>query len=132
MMTARRYEPSFVNIKQYLIKAQRRIDSAQDLLKMGHFNEAISRAYYAFFDAAQAALLSKKLFAKTHRGVEILFSKHFIDSGEFPKEIGRWLGRAREAREEVDYNLWKEYSKEQAEAAIKAAKKFVQEVQKRI
>ena len=62
----------------------------------------------------------------------MLFDRYYIQAGEFPKGVGRWLGRAREAREEADYNLWKEYNKEQAEAAVKAAKKFVRQVQKRI
>lgn len=124
----RQYEPTKENILRYLEKANQRIASAEDLLKKKHYNDAVSRAYYAFFDAASAALLSKNLFAKTHHGIEILFAKNFIDTGEIPKSIGRWLGRAREAREEADYDLWKEYNKEQVEIAIKAAKNFVKNI----
>ena len=126
----RKYESTKENIERYIEKAKKRIVSAESLLEKQQYNDAISRAYYAFFDGASAALLSKNLFVKTHHGLGVLFSKHFIDTGEFPISVGRWLNKAREAREEADYDLWKEYNKEQAEAAIKAAKEFVKNIEK--
>lgn len=67
--------------KQFLLlikNAQSRIESAQILLKKGFYNDSVSRAYYAFFDTANALLVTKGLAAKTHAGVIALFGLHFI------------------------------------------------------
>lgn len=116
------------DIKKYLERAKSRIRSAEVLKKAGQYNDAISRVYYAFFDAATAALISKGLFAKTHHGVIILFEQHFIKTGVASIQAGRWLARALEARQEADYEVYKEFTKEQVEAGIKAAKEFIAEI----
>lgn len=128
----REYKSANKNIQKYLSNARKRLKSAEILINNGNFNDAISRVYYAFFDAASAALLSKNIFVKTHKGLEMMFDKHFINTGEFPGGVGRWLGRARVAREQADYELWKKFSKEQVEVAIKAAKEFVKTVEEKI
>jgi len=120
------------NIDKLLSNANNKIVAAADFLKLGHYNDAISRAYYAFFYAASAILIKKGYFAKTHKGVEILFEKKFIKTGEFPSGVGRWLARTRESREEADYDLWREYDKEQVKATINAAKEFVKTVENKI
>ena len=69
-----------VNLKEinkYLENAEERIESAEVLKDTNHYNDAISRVYYAFFDAATAALLSKNLTAKTHhKVVQIIMPKN--------------------------------------------------------
>lgn len=119
-------------IKKYLESAKDRIKSAEVLGKAGQYNDAVSRVYYAFFDAATAALATKDLFAKTHYGINILFENHFIKTYLVKPEVGRWLARAKEAREEADYEVYKKFSKEEVEKGIQAAKEFVDEIEKLI
>ncbi len=119
-------------IKKYLERADSRIKSAEILKEAGQYNDAISRVYYSFFDAATAALLAKDLFARTHHGVIVLFEKHFVKTGEISMEVGRWLARAAEAREAADYEVYKEFTKEQVEAGIEAARKFVKEMEEKL
>jgi len=45
-------------IRDYLNSAKERIESAEQLLKIGNFRDSISRAYYAYLDAADALLLT--------------------------------------------------------------------------
>ena len=116
-------------IKLYLDKAKDRIYSAQILLKAGQYNDAISRVYYAFFDAATAALLTKNLRVKTHQGLIILFNKHFVKNNKMPVKIARYLTKAFEARQEADYEALKKFDKEDVKAAIKSAKEFVKKVE---
>ncbi len=116
-------------IKIYLKQARERLESAQALADIKNYRDAMSRAYYAFFDAATAALITKDLSAKTHRGVNILFENNFIKTGEFPVKVGRWLTRAQQAREEADYELAKEVKKEEVAEAIKVGKEFVKTVE---
>lgn len=117
-------------IQKYLESARERIESAEILENSGQYNDAMSRVYYAFFDAATAALLSKDIVAKTHHGLTILFGKHFVETGEIEMNMGKWLARAQRAREEADYEVFKEFTKEEVEAGIEAARKFIGEVEK--
>lgn len=123
-------KPSPREIKKALEIARERIESAEALVKIGNYRDAMSRAYYAFFDAASAALLTKGLIPKTHHGLIILFDQHFIKNKKVPVEMGRWLIKAKQAREEADYERHKEVSKETVEAAIEAAKKFIEIIEK--
>jgi len=116
-------------IKEYLKNAKERIESAEILMNAGKYNDAISRIYYSFFDAATAALLAKDLTAKTHHGLIVLFEENFIKTGEISMGVGRWLARAKEAREEADYEIYKKFDKETVESGIKFAKEFVQEIE---
>lgn len=125
-------KPSPKEIKIALEIARERIESAEALVKIGNYRDAMSRAYYAFFDAASAALLTKGLVPKTHHGLTVLFDQHFIKKKKIPAEMGRWLIKTKQAREEADYERLKEISKETAEATIKAAKKFIKIIEKRI
>lgn len=117
-------------IKIYLKQACERLESAQALVDIKNYRDAMSRAYYAFFDAATAALMTKNLSAKTHHGVNILFENNFIKTEEFPVKIGRWLTKAQQSREEADYELVKEVKREEVMEAIKVGKKFVDAVEK--
>jgi uncharacterized protein (UPF0332 family) len=126
----RKIAPTRENISRYLNLADENIISAKALLKLKHYNIAISRVYYGFFYAASAALASKGFFASTHKGVGLLFDNYFVKTGEMPPGAGKWLARARTARENADYELWKKYNEEQVSSAIKAAEDFVGRIRK--
>jgi uncharacterized protein (UPF0332 family) len=67
---------------------------------------AISRAYYAMFDAAQAALaaIDESLTeAKTHRAILNRFSKHVVKERGMSVELTQILYRASELRMTADY-----------------------------
>jgi len=115
-------------VKEYLKNSEERIESAEILMNAGKYNDAISRVYYAFFDAATAALLSKNLTTKTHQGLIITFAENFIKNGKITSNAGKWLSRAKEAREEADYEIHKKFDKKTIEKGIEAAKEFVEEV----
>lgn len=57
------------SIREYLKRAKEKIEVARLLRDAEKYNDAISRIYYAFFDAATAALLTKNLEAHTHQGL---------------------------------------------------------------
>lgn len=94
------------------------------------FIDAISRAYYAFFDAANALLITKGLVAKTHAGVITLFSLHFIKSKLIPLKYIRFFRQAKDAREQADYEILKKFSKLEAKQIIQTAQDFVDFVNK--
>ncbi len=90
-------------------KAAQAVASARVLLALGDVDGACNRAYYAMFDAAQAALLvagvpEPDALGKTHRGLINTFSAHLVKEGPVSKELGRQLKRAEEVRLVADYN----------------------------
>lgn len=60
----------------------------------------------------------------------ISFGENFIKNGKITSGAGKWLARAKEAREEADYEIHKKFDKETVKKGIKAAKGFVEEVEK--
>lgn len=89
-------------------KAVQAVASGRLLLESGDVDGACNRAYYGMFDAARAALLAADTglpphIGKTHRGLINAFSLHLIKPGILPKELGRQLKRAEEARRVADY-----------------------------
>ncbi len=94
-----------------LAKADRFCRSARLLLEADDTDSACSRAYYAMFDAARAALLfcgeasSSVDLGKTHRGVIGRFSERLVKSGVLPIDLGRGLRKAEEVRVTADYRL---------------------------
>jgi uncharacterized protein (UPF0332 family) len=86
-----------------MAKARTACASARTLLDRWDTDGACNRAYYAMFDAAQAALLTTSAnvtinVGKTHSGVLTAFSQHLVKNGPVPREIGRLLKQAEETR----------------------------------
>lgn len=68
---------------------------AECLFAAGRFRGCVSRAYFAFYKAAIAALVAQgeKVANKEPRHVQAVgrFNKLFVRSGIFPRELGRFL-----------------------------------------
>jgi len=61
-------------VQSYLAKARDKAHVARELLVKGHWDDAVSRAYYAAFHAAQAALLTEGQRGESHqRGCDALW-----------------------------------------------------------
>lgn len=103
---------------------------AETLLKARGYDDATSRAYYAAFHAAQAALLTEGLEAETHRGVVNLFGLHFVKTGKLPGRLGKLLSNLKDDRERGDYEIYSAIDEQTAESAFKEAGEFVREIEK--
>lgn len=114
-------------------KATQALTSARVLLDLGDVDGACNRAYYAMFDAAQAALLMSGVPApdalgKTHRGLINTFSAYLVKDGPVSKELGRQLKRAEEMRLIADYN-GESVMQTDAERLVLSAELFVNAMQ---
>lgn len=99
------------------------------LLDLGDTDGACSRAYYAMYDAARAALTwagvtpeSGKF--RTHHGLIAAFSLHPVKSGLFPAEPGRPIQRAQTVRQLADYQA-SPVAHSEAAKTVRAAESFV-------
>ncbi len=124
--------PEEAEIETLIGKAKRRLDAAYHLLGEGFYEDAVSRAYYSMYFAAKALLLKRDITVKTHKGLLSKFGLEFVDEGVVEKYYGRALRIAEELREEADYSISREISKEEAEAIVKDAEKFLVRIKEAI
>ena len=106
-------------------KAEKFLKTAELALDSGDYDSCASRCYYAMFFMAEAALLTKSLWASTHKGVISLFGEHFVKTGIFEREIGKSLTDVHDKRLVGDYGVGFTITLVEAEFAVVAAKKFV-------
>jgi uncharacterized protein (UPF0332 family) len=90
-------------------KAEAALSGARVLLKYGDFDGACSRAYYAMFDAAHAALFALRAEdiaapIKTHNGLVAAFGRRVVATGRLAAEHGSDLNKVQTLRELADYS----------------------------
>ena len=106
------------------------LKEARDLLRSRGYPGAISRAYYAIFTAARALLALKRIDSKTHQAAFLLFQKHYVKTGLFPRELAELAKRAKGIREAADYDDYVKVPAADARREVAAAAKFVAAVEK--
>jgi len=116
--------------RAHLEKAHERLKVAKKLFRSGDYEDAVSRAYYAMYHAARAALFTVNASPKTHEGVVSEFGKRFVLTGVVPKELGRDLANAKAARETYEYSVTASVGKAEAEAMLSSAQQFVDELKR--
>lgn len=117
-------------LKGHLEKAGEKLKMAETLLKSGGYDDAVSRAYYAAFHAAQALLLTEGLTTGTHQGVVNLFGLYFVKTGKIHKKFGKYLSNLKDDRENGDYEIYSAIDEESAREAVKEAGEFLQEIRR--
>ena len=81
------------------------LDAARNLVDSGFPRQAISRAYYAAFYAARAALeAAHEPSPKTHSGMRSRFSDLARSTPSIGPEVGRALSQLGTDRTEADYD----------------------------
>jgi uncharacterized protein (UPF0332 family) len=111
-----------------LARSRREIDAARLLGKSEFAEQAISRAYYAAFYAAEEALALLGESRSKHSGTIAAFGKLVVREGGLEEEMGRILRSLFEQRNDVDYGE-AIASREDAELAIRDAERFVEAVE---
>jgi uncharacterized protein (UPF0332 family) len=91
-----------------MAKAKTTYAAAKFLLEGGYAEEAASRAYYAMFYAARAALLASNApvdpnTIRKHSGLIVAFGEHLVKDGPVSKALGSVLNKAFKTRLTADY-----------------------------
>ncbi|RLB27056.1 MAG: antitoxin [Deltaproteobacteria bacterium] len=124
---------SRTNLAMYRMqKAKEILIEARDNLNQKHYGLSVNRSYYAMFTAARALLALKEIDSSKHSGVIALFNQHIVKVELFPKEISRFLPKAKDIREDADYGDFVEITEEDAQTQIRRAMQFVEEAKKTI
>ena len=98
--------------------------------KNNFYSDSINRSYYAVFHAANALLIKKGIFTKTHVGTIRKFGLEYIVNDNFSKEIGKFFTNLEKDREKADYDYSYEVTENKAKKDLNNAKKFVKECER--
>jgi uncharacterized protein (UPF0332 family) len=120
-MTLRYAEEIAANLE----RAEKSVRAAKELASGGYYDFVASRAYYAAFYAATAALLHEGLEFAKHSGVIASIHRRFVKAGRLDKKYGKDLNWLFELRGVGDYGATVHVSQQDAERAIRAAEGFV-------
>jgi uncharacterized protein (UPF0332 family) len=104
-----------------IARSRRELDAAQLLAANGFSAQAVSRAYYAAFYAAEAALLSLGETRAKHSGVVSAFGRLLVRDRGIDEQAGRLLRSLFERRSQADYELGDVPIEEAHQAVIDAA-----------
>jgi len=115
--------------KHYIEKAQRALEGARVLLSVRDTEGACSRAYYAIFDAAHAALMAAGIETtaaaiKTHNGLLAVFSKELVQTKRVDADLNKALNQVQQLRMIADYTA-EPPAEEKAQWAVEQAEAFV-------
>ena len=108
-----------------LIKAQRSLEAAQNLIEQGFYDFAVSRAYYAMFYIAEALLDQEGLSFSSHAAAISAFGQHLARPGKIPIEFHRQLIDAQAQRTRADYDPAPDLSELDAETLVSQAQVFL-------
>ena len=116
-------------VQAHLGKALRRLKVAQGLHRQGEYEDAVSRAYYAIYHAAHAALAAEGFRPQTHRGLTNLFGLHLVETGKLPKKLAKYMRNVRDDREEGDYEIYSVIDQETSQTALREVEEFIRAIQ---
>lgn len=111
-----------VDLSNYRLNtAEETLVVAQECYSNNHYKDAINRAYYAAFYAVRAVLAIEGVDFKRHKDVVAHFNKEYVATGKVPRELGRFLARLQQKREQSDYDDFFIASREEAERQLENA-----------
>jgi uncharacterized protein (UPF0332 family) len=116
-------------IARLLEKADESLQAARSLHAGGHHAFAASRAYYAMFYAAEAALHRKGLRFSKHKAVIAEFNRAFVKPGVFAPRLFKSLQLGFDLRSQGDYSVLP-VAPDRAETLLERASEFVAAVKK--
>jgi uncharacterized protein (UPF0332 family) len=111
-------------ISALLARARIELDAARVLESAGFADQAISRAYYGAFYAAEAALLTLGETRSKHSGVVGAFGRVVVREGGFDVRLGGELRRLFELRNVADHS-WLDSPDREGDDPTAGAERFV-------
>jgi uncharacterized protein (UPF0332 family) len=110
-------------------KAYINMNEATEVAKLGLWNLAGNRLYYAVFHMASALLLDKGMTARSHSGVIHLIGSTFVSTGLLSKDDGRLFSRLFELRQSGDYDDMYDATEEEVQPYMDKTIQFIKRME---
>jgi len=121
---------SLVNIR--LERGREDLTVARLLIREGKYRIAVSRAYYAIFMVATAALVTLGISRSKHSAVESAFGQYLVKPGILEPKYHAIYMKARDWQEEADYSPTTTFTEEEALAILAEAEEFVARLERHL
>lgn len=122
------FEPDRKNVENIRHQAEERLGAAKELLRLGYYNDAISRTYYVIFSSLTLLFYVKGRSFSKHKGLITAFHRDFVKPGIFPEHFGKEVSDAFRKRQESDYNASISYDETDALEGIRAAEQLLNRI----
>jgi uncharacterized protein (UPF0332 family) len=106
-------------------RGEETLRAGDELLRLGLYNDSVSRATYAAYHWAKSVTIQAGLKAKTHRGVSQRLGMHFIKTQRLPAEAAQLLAKLEARRKPSDYSATVRFTAEDAAESLKQARDFI-------
>lgn len=114
-------------------KAEQALISAEENLKLGQFETALNRNYYAIFYSVMALGYKYDFVTSKHSKLMGWFNKKFIHEEQiFGEEMYKIYSKAFERRQKSDYDITYKATSEVIEELISESKYFINHVKEQI
>jgi len=110
-------------VKKELEEAASDLTEALNRFESEKYKYATITGYYSMFHSARALIYSKGYREKSHYYLMVALNSLFVDAGVLSEDLTSEFHDAMILREDADYHG--NFTKEGAEAVLKAAKKFI-------
>lgn len=109
-------------------EAEESLQVASELHSSGHYDFAVSRAYYAMYYVAEAVLLEKGEAFSSHRSVHNGFFHRFVEADKLERKYHQSLVSGFQLRQTGDYGGFTSIPEDESEDLLERATEFVTEV----
>jgi uncharacterized protein (UPF0332 family) len=109
----------------HLQKARQTLEDARLLANASRWNPCVNRLYYACIYAVSGLLLQDGLSSSKHTGVRSLFNRHYVRTGQIPKELAPIHNDLFERRQEGDYMDFVDFEEAQVRPWIDRVEQFI-------
>ena len=112
-------------VKYRIDRAVETLAEIEDLKRLGYYNTAVNRMYYACFYAANALLVANGIEVKSHASVRNSLSSHFVKEGILPKECGKFYSLIFAKRTSGDYEDFFTHDISSVETLLPQTERFI-------
>ena len=110
-------------------RAQASMGAAAACLRNRCYGDAVSRAYYAVFHSAKAALLHQSgINSGGHGTLRMLFGRHLVQNGLVEGHWGGEIGGLYDLRRKADYDVLEIVTHAGARSAYQRAERFLERI----
>lgn len=117
-------------IQSHLAKARDKLRVARELRERGDSDDAVSRAYYAAFHAAQAACSPRASAPRRTAGWSCCSVCCSWKPGKLDRRWGKFLANLKDDRETGDYDPLSYIDEATAQRAVAEAEGFVEAIER--
>jgi len=122
-------EQQRIDLVKYRIElANSTLAEIADQKRLGYYNTAVNRMYYACYYAAIALLIAYGKEVKSHAGVRTSLSLNFIKTGILPEDFGAFYSLIFSKRSSGDYEDFITHNEETVDSLMPQVNQFVQTI----